>query len=85
MPQGKVSAAVSHIVRWCCPNCLLCPPSCAGPDATHALFNAIQNVILRALLAVQPAMINDKHSFEVRCLQMQARQTPRDRAAWVCV
>jgi tubulin polyglutamylase TTLL9 len=38
---------------------------CAGPDATNGLFNAIQNVILRALLAVQPVMINDKHSFEV--------------------
>lgn len=36
-----------------------------GPDATNALFNAIQNVILRALLAVQPVMINDKHSFEL--------------------
>lgn len=46
---------------------MLCSPSCAGPDATNACFNAIQNVILRALLAVQPAMINDKHSFEVRC------------------
>lgn len=40
----------------------------AGPEATNALFNAIQNVIMRALLAVQPVMINDKHSFEVRCM-----------------
>lgn len=39
---------------------------CAGPEATNALFNAIQNVIMRALLSVQPVMINDKHSFEVR-------------------
>lgn len=38
----------------------------AGPEATNTLFNAIQNVIMRALLAVQPVMINDKHSFEVR-------------------
>jgi hypothetical protein len=37
----------------------------AGPDATNELFNSIQNVIMRALLAVQPVMINDKHSFEV--------------------
>jgi hypothetical protein len=40
----------------------------AGAEATDALFNAIQNVIMRALLAVQPVMINDKHSFEVRCM-----------------
>jgi hypothetical protein len=45
--------------RYCC--CLL------GPEATNELFNSIQNVILRALLAVQPSMINDKHCFEVNC------------------
>uniref|UniRef100_A0A383W9P9 Tubulin--tyrosine ligase-like protein 9 n=1 Tax=Tetradesmus obliquus TaxID=3088 RepID=A0A383W9P9_TETOB len=36
-----------------------------GPEATNELFNSIQNVILRALLAVQPSMINDKHCFEL--------------------
>lgn len=40
---------------------------CAGADATNELFNGIQNVILRALLAVQPTIINDKHCFEVGC------------------
>jgi tubulin polyglutamylase TTLL9 len=34
-------------------------------EATNGLFNNIQNLIIRALLAVQPAMISDKHCFEV--------------------
>jgi hypothetical protein len=37
----------------------------AGVEATNGLFNNIQNLIIRALLAVQPAMISDKHCFEV--------------------
>ena len=36
-----------------------------GAEATSELFNGIQNLIIRALLAVQPAMINDKHCFEL--------------------
>lgn len=36
-----------------------------GPAATNTLFNAIQNLIIRTLLAVQPVMINDKHCFEL--------------------
>ncbi len=40
----------------------------AGADATNELFGAIQGLIIRTLLAVQPAMINDKHCFEVRRL-----------------
>lgn len=36
-----------------------------GADAAAELFHAIQNIIIRALLAVQPAMINDKHCFEL--------------------
>ncbi|KAI8464205.1 MAG: tubulin tyrosine ligase-like family, member 9 [Monoraphidium minutum] len=36
-----------------------------GPDATHALFGSIQGLIVRTLLAVQPAMINDRHCFEL--------------------
>jgi hypothetical protein len=49
----------------------LCPAArsgcaLAGQEATDELFGAIQNLILRALLAVQPVIINDKHSFEVR-------------------
>ncbi|MEW5300219.1 MAG: hypothetical protein WDW36_003164 [Sanguina aurantia] len=36
-----------------------------GAEATHELFHNIQNIIIRALLAVQPAMINDKHAFEL--------------------
>lgn len=36
-----------------------------GPQASNELFNNIQNLIIRALLAVQPAMINDKHCFEL--------------------
>lgn len=38
----------------------------AGADANNELFGAIQALIVRTLLAVQPAMINDKHCFEVR-------------------
>jgi len=37
----------------------------AGANATDELFSSIQGLMVRALLAVQPAMINDKHSFEV--------------------
>jgi hypothetical protein len=37
----------------------------AGPEAAAELFHAIQNIIIRALLAVQPAMIQDKHCFEL--------------------
>jgi tubulin polyglutamylase TTLL9 len=29
------------------------------------MFADIQNLIIRALLAVQPAMINDRHAFEL--------------------
>ncbi len=36
-----------------------------GAEATHELFHNIQNLIIRCLLAVQPAMINDKHCFEL--------------------
>ncbi|EFJ49146.1 tubulin tyrosine ligase, partial [Volvox carteri f. nagariensis] len=36
-----------------------------GAEAAAELFHAIQNIIIRALLAVQPAMINDKHCFEL--------------------
>lgn len=36
-----------------------------GEAAAAELFHAIQNIIIRALLAVQPAMINDKHCFEL--------------------
>ena len=36
-----------------------------GAEATNELFHNIQNLIIRALLAVQPAMINDKHAFEL--------------------
>jgi hypothetical protein len=41
----------------------ICPP--AGLPASNRLFQDIQNLIIRALLAVQPAMIADKHCFEV--------------------
>jgi hypothetical protein len=41
-------------------------PSLAGADATNELFGAIQGLIIRTLLAVQPAMIQDRHCFEVR-------------------
>jgi hypothetical protein len=44
------------------------PPAChpaAGADASNQLFADIQNLIIRALLAVQPAMINDRHAFEL--------------------
>lgn len=36
-----------------------------GFEAATELFHNIQNIIIRALLAVQPAMINDKHCFEM--------------------
>lgn len=36
-----------------------------GQEACNELFHNIQNLIIRSLLAVQPAMINDKHSFEL--------------------
>uniref|UniRef100_A0A7R9V866 Tubulin--tyrosine ligase-like protein 9 n=1 Tax=Chlamydomonas euryale TaxID=1486919 RepID=A0A7R9V866_9CHLO len=36
-----------------------------GADATNELFHGIQSLIIRCLLAVQPAMINDKHAFEL--------------------
>jgi len=36
-----------------------------GAEATNELFGVIQGLIIRTLLAVQPAMINDKHCFEV--------------------
>eukprot|EP00775_Hariotina_reticulata_P014320 gene14320-46_t len=36
-----------------------------GVNVTDDLFNNIQGLMVRALLAVQPAMINDKHSFEL--------------------
>ncbi|KAF8063863.1 Ttll9 [Scenedesmus sp. PABB004] len=51
-----------------------------GADATNELFAAIQGVVLRALLAVQPAMINDKHSFEARSAPGRARRAGRRRA-----
>lgn len=38
----------------------------AGEGAANALFASIQALVIRTLLAVQPAMINDKHCFEVR-------------------
>jgi hypothetical protein len=41
-----------------------CAP--AGADATNELFGAMQALIVRTLLAVQPAMIQDRHCFEVR-------------------
>jgi hypothetical protein len=55
---------VRQLLFCCCCCCCCC---CLGPEATNELFNSIQNVILRALLAVQPSMINDKHCFEVSC------------------
>mmetsp|Transcript_32475 Transcript_32475/g.52602 ORF Transcript_32475/g.52602 Transcript_32475/m.52602 type:complete len:444 (+) Transcript_32475:184-1515(+) len=36
-----------------------------GVEATNKLFHDIQRVILRALLAVQKVIINDKHCFEM--------------------
>uniref|UniRef100_A0A7S0WWM7 Tubulin--tyrosine ligase-like protein 9 n=1 Tax=Chlamydomonas leiostraca TaxID=1034604 RepID=A0A7S0WWM7_9CHLO len=36
-----------------------------GAEASNELFHNMQNLIIRALLAVQPAMINDKHCFEL--------------------
>ncbi|KAG1677585.1 hypothetical protein FOA52_014483 [Chlamydomonas sp. UWO 241] len=36
-----------------------------GGEATNELFHGIQSLIMRCLLAVQPAMINDRHSFEL--------------------
>jgi hypothetical protein len=42
---------------------LHCEP--AGADATNDMFAAIQGLIIRTLLAVQPAMIQDRHCFEV--------------------
>jgi hypothetical protein len=36
-----------------------------GPEPTNELFHGIQSLIMRCLLAVQPAMINDRHSFEL--------------------
>lgn len=47
----------------CCPSTT--PPPAAGYEAANQLFHDIQNIIIRALLAVQPAMINDKHCFEL--------------------
>jgi hypothetical protein len=60
------------------------PLPVAGLEAANELFNDIQNLIIRALLAVQPAMINDKHCFEVSqtaaitCLE-SARVPNQDR------
>ena len=42
-----------------------CPPPKKGVAAADALFASIQTLVLRALLAAQPAMIHDKHCFEV--------------------
>jgi len=36
-----------------------------GSEATDRVFNEMQMIILRSLLAVQPVMINDKHCFEL--------------------
>jgi hypothetical protein len=41
------------------------PPAPAGAEASNQLFADIQSLIIRALLAVQPAMINDRHAFEL--------------------
>jgi hypothetical protein len=61
----------------------------SGAEVTNELFNSIQNVILRALLAVQPSMINDKHCFEVSAAAAAAaaviswRHLPcRDQCCW---
>lgn len=57
-----------HSLPPTCPRkrCNVGPPAhCTGAGAANALFGSIQALLIRALLAVAPNMINDKHSFEV--------------------
>ena len=49
----------------------------AGADATNELFGAIQALIVRTLLAVQPAMIQDRHCFEVMAGAVAAGGRPQ--------
>jgi hypothetical protein len=62
---GGVERAQPRVHRF--PLCMVAPsrPCRHGSEATNELFHNMQNLIIRCLLAVQPAMINDKHCFEL--------------------
>jgi hypothetical protein len=63
--QQPPTAAAASQPTHCDPDSLPARPPTAGADASNQLFADIQNLIMRALLAVQPAMINDRHAFEL--------------------
>ena len=64
-----------------CPWRLLTLPAPPGQSATNEVFAAMEGLIVRTLLAVQPSMIQDKHCFEARPLISIAPRGARARDA----
>ena len=66
LPQSHdLSASLTQGCKWSIRKLKLFLMSKVGESAANQLFADIQAVMLRALLAVQKVMINDKHCFEL--------------------